>query len=458
MDQHRAESTDIPEAFVFKVLSGPQLGAEAEYGGGICRIGSNSENDIVLADAAVKQRHVALDLADGGFRFMEMDGTIETDAGLVEDDRLLPFFTVFRLGSTSMAVGPRSIEWPALGPLADLPIPSPATAEPDLPKEEQDDGSPVRNPDAKSARPRLFILGAIVAILATVALFENRRPSDDRLPPLVSEQQPNDAELILDLLAPFEAEANLQLLADDNHLVVEGYVGTESIMQEIESLITATTPKAQSRLFAGDQLVDAARETLKALGSKLAVDYVPHGNLRLSGLVSMNSDLQRIVDMLKSDVAGLKNVENAVLTNVDAVDHLRDRLVDIGLAEKVGLRMQEDSIIAYGEIDPRDLEAWRSIRQEFDQDYMPHLDLISRVVLQDASAAQSGSPGQTGATSTSAEFAIIGINAGDPPFFVANDSARYLEGSKIFGDWTVERIEIDRVVLSRNGQQRILRL
>ncbi|MGI9504280.1 MAG: SctD/MshK family protein, partial [Geminicoccaceae bacterium] len=320
-------------------------------------------------------------------------------------------------------------------------------------------GSVIRDSHAMQPRSRMTILWSLIGILGAAALLllEVIEPSDDGLPTLAIEPEPDEAELLLNVLAPFEADADIQLLTDSNWIVVEGYVGTELIKDEIEGLLAAANPKVESRLFAGNQLVEAASETLSALGSSLTVDYVPHGKLRLNGFVSMNSDLQRIVDTLESDVAGLKEVENAVLTNVDVVGRLRDQLADAGLSRKIGLRMQEDAIIVYGEIGPGDLEAWRSIRRDFDQAYMPFVRLTSRLMLNEGGVEQISPSEQTETVSASSDFVVTGINAGNPPFIIAHDNARYLEGSTIPGNWKIERIELDKIVLSRNGQRHILR-
>jgi hypothetical protein len=91
-----------------------------------------------------------------------------------------------------------------------------------------------------------------------------------------------------------------------------------------------------------------------------------------------------------------------------------------------------------GQIGKQDVAAWTGIQQWFDQTYGDHLVLTTAIAIVDGKAAPVLQP--------------QAIWYGEHAYVVAADGARYYEGTVLENGWTIQSIEADRILLSRDGQ------
>jgi hypothetical protein len=92
-----------------------------------------------------------------------------------------------------------------------------------------------------------------------------------------------------------------------------------------------------------------------------------------------------------------------------------------------------------GQIGKHDVAAWTGIQQWFDQTYGDHLVLTTTVSVADDKAAVPALQPQA-------------IWYGDGAYVVAADGVRYYEGAVLESGWTIQSIDADRILLSRDGQ------
>ena len=122
----------------------------------------------------------------------------------------------------------------------------------------------------------------------------------------------------------------------------------------------------------------------------------------------------------------------------EAVEVLRDRLRQVGLAEQVSLSASSGAVVANGQLPGPDLARWAEHQLWFDGRYKGSLSLISRV----REAPQGEKPA----------LQLSAVSTGRVPYLIAANGDRYGEGAVVDG-WTIKQISPDKVVLSRNGRQ-----
>jgi hypothetical protein len=92
-----------------------------------------------------------------------------------------------------------------------------------------------------------------------------------------------------------------------------------------------------------------------------------------------------------------------------------------------------------GQIGKHDVAAWTGIQQWFDQTYGDHLVLTTTVTVADDKAAVPALQPQASWY-------------GDGAYVIAADGIRYYEGAVLESGWTIQSINADRILLSRDGQ------
>src|SRR3954468_20487283 len=104
------------QRFVFKVLTGPNAGAEAVLGDRTV-VGAAESDDIMIGDAALAPGHFTIENKSGALSLVVGDApvTIKGEAK-GKGTYALAAFDLFKFGSTCCAIGPEGAAWPAFAP------------------------------------------------------------------------------------------------------------------------------------------------------------------------------------------------------------------------------------------------------------------------------------------------------------------------------------------------------
>lgn len=458
--------------YILKVLSGPHLGAEVQLAAGDYRLGRDDSCDIVLSDRSLSGQHALFAISAEGVRVQNLAGEVRLDHQPHQDAaRLLPFFTVIGLGTTHVAVGPESATWPELVPpsqpvaqapqaveparSAAAPPAEGAVATPDPTAGEVVSASPPKVPAKPAAKDRRRNLrrwaarvAALLLLLAMVGGFAANRDgllAHRAIEPEVeaAAEPPSPREMIIAMLRQDGMAKGVQVTEDRRgRLVVEGHVDSTAEQDALTERLKQAPEPVQIRIVAGDQMVGMARDTLAALGYDLDVSYAGDGTLKLAGYVPEASDLQRAVDIVQRDVAGLGGIRNDVMTDRSILSGLEDRLRKANLGEAIRLRLEANKkITARGTVRAEDMPAWTAIQAEFDRDYGKYLEIVSQVT---ESRRDNALPG--------VQLNVRAVGFGDLPYVILGDGQKYLEGSVLTDGWTIQRIRPKEVVLSKGGQ------
>lgn len=460
--------------FILKVLSGPHLGAEVRLPAGEYRLGREDSCDIVLSDRSLAGEHALIAIAADGIRVQSLAGEVRVGQALHDEAaRLLPFFTVLGLGTTHVAVGPESATWPELvppslpvaaaavaatpGPVQAVAAPPPAVVaavavaadagkEPPLPavagaRPPLDRRRQVRRWAARIASLLILLLIGAGFAANREGLLAQRAIEPEPAPP--SETPLTPRETVMAMLREGGMGDSLDVVEDRRgRVIVEGHVDTAAAQALVAERLKQAPEPVQLKIVAGDQMVATARDTLAALGYDLTVAYAGQGALRLAGYVPEASDLQRAVDIVQRDVAGLAGIRNEVVTDRSIFASLESAVREAGLGEAIKLRLETNKkITARGNLRTEQMPAWTAIQANFDRDYGRYLEIVPQVT---ETRRDQPLPG--------VQLNVRAVGFGDLPYVILGDGQKYLEGSLLTDGWTIQRIRPREIVLSKGGQ------
>ena len=169
-------------------------------------------------------------------------------------------------------------------------------------------------------------------------------------------------------------------------------------------------------------------------GQLAAIESAPN-RFRLTGFVPTAVDRAAIEQMFAD---GPRGVDIDLLAIDDVAEALRTRLVAAGLADAIRVVPGFGTIAVDGTIDPAMQPAWEATQAWFDQRFAQRIVMVCDVVVSDADAGP--------------QLTVEAVWAGDRPYVVAADGRRYGEGAALDNGWQLDRIEADRLVISRGGQ------
>jgi hypothetical protein len=137
------------------------------------------------------------------------------------------------------------------------------------------------------------------------------------------------------------------------------------------------------------------------------------------------------------------NGGDAVVTDAAAAAQtLRERLAAARLADNISVMVAGGTLVARGTIEPSQAGAWAGVQQWYDGT-IPHKVVLVRQV-----EVKDGPKGP--------QLAVRAIWAGPIPYIVAGNGEKYGEGAVIDDGWTIERIEPNRLTLTRDGHRIVL--
>lgn len=439
--------------YLLKMLSGPHLGAEVRLAPGSYRLGRHDDADIVLEDKALADEHALVTIEANGVRVEPLLGEVILDGAPHKDpEKRLPFFTVLGFGTTHLAIGPEDAAWPALV----LPAGPPAVASAGAAAARAEILPPPAAVPAPARASGGRSLSWLAVPLALLALALVARPLEQtEAPAAVPAAEPDpEAELIAaegevrSVVAGADV-AGLRLERDPRRgrILIEGWTSTEAQRKELVEQLQKVAAPLQLRLWSREQVMASVATTLQALGRPLEASWAGPGAVRLSGYIPEASDLQRAVDLLIRDVTGLKTVDNQVMTDEAVEAWMTRRLTDAGLSEVVRIKRGERALQVRGLLTPEQQAAFRRIAQEYADGPGRYLGLEAQLGEAKGPIAAPAPAAET------ARFAVRAASPGPPAYIVLDDGQKYLEGSRLPGGWTLERIDGSEMVVGRDGRR-----
>ena len=171
-------------------------------------------------------------------------------------------------------------------------------------------------------------------------------------------------------------------------------------------------------------------------GGQLAAIEAAPDRFRLTGFVPTAVDRGAIELMLADRT---DRIDLDLLAIDEVAGELGARLAAAGLADAVTVVPGFGTITVDGAIDPALQPAWQLTQAWFDQRFTQRIVLVCNVAVSDEDSGP--------------RLTVEAVWVGDRPYVVAADGRRYGEGAALDNGWQLDRIEADRLLISRGGQQ-----
>ena len=441
--------------YILKVLSGPHTGASIALGSEPFSIGRDLSCDIILSEAALAPSHVIATVDSDGIHVQNLDGPISVNGTAVSSvNGAIPLLTPLIIGNTAFAIGLADSDWEAINYSA-----ASKQADESEGKTQSADTLAVETPVVAPASISIrrlsiygiaatLVLGGLVGL--TQATGTNSAQDElilETVEPAAGSQLHAIQNVIDEFVASNAIATDLQLVSlGAGGFVLRGYVNTIEQRNTLASELEGYTPSLVIEVFAADQLMTSVTNTLAALGRDLVVNYSGPGTIRLEGYIEDASDLQRVVDIVKRDVAGLRNIENRVISNRLVFDRLDGMIRDAGLADGIKIRLDGERILARGVVSNEKTGIWDEVQNEFADRYGEYLRLVSQVQMQDRQVPRA-------LPAPSIELPIIAARSGRMPYVILEGGQKYLVGSTVLDGWRIVTIDRTAVVLERDGRR-----
>ena len=385
------------------VVSGANQGAEAPLDDGAWVIGTGADADLTFAEPALAEAHVRIVVAGGKCRISAMaDGVrLGGEALAVGAERDLPTLRPVTVGATVFAIGPAGTNWSAIeivAPVAENAAPAPeapllateASPEP-APNAEARVDAEARMPTSAPRRNRLMLLLAIAAlvVLAIIGTFVLLSAK----PPQTAATGPDPLMRARDVIQQLHL-ADVQASTVRGHVVVTGYTATNDQISALDDALRREGVDADNQVISESALTDMATTVLRAFGIDGTAQANGPGKIVVAGYAENGARLNDVMRRLKTDVAGLRDVTDHIVTMDRARASLEQAIAAADLTDVVKLTTAPRAIKVVGFLDRPRLARWSTIENDFRKQYGDRISLDTQFVTLTAAAPRGVSLGQ----------------------------------------------------------------
>ena len=393
---------DTDSSLELRVLYGPQAGSSLPLAPGEYLLGTSDDCAILLAGPHMKEHHALLTIDERGAVLKPVDGAVCDAMGHeITDELVLTSGLPVELGGVSIAVDGVDARWPT--PQSVAPMANAATATEDTEAQAAAAASepePAANKWAavgsevlqrlKVASKPLRRLGlglAGAAGLTTLAFAlagwvegEAAAPlapniSADATAPAPTEPAADAPPRALsDLITQINASKALNVTRrEDGRWLVAGYVRTAALRQSLLDSLQGLSPPAELNVYAEDELIAAAAQALNSRDDLndawLQIESSGEGTLHLVGAAHRAQQVDAAKAALLAEVAGVRQVDSAVLFPGQLLANLKEQIRAAGLAERVAFAKESPEVVLKGKLNADELERWNTLYAAFVEAY-----------------------------------------------------------------------------------------
>lgn len=461
--------SNTDQSWKIRILSGLHAGAELVLPDEPTTLGRGEDCDLALDDAQLAERHIELTPVSGRLRLRLLDASsaAHVDGKAVEGEIALAPFQIVTIGGIHLAVAPAREEWPRL----DTPIVQAATeeepaAETALMGEQveggqggQDRGEPEEEPDPQrrdapqpapaSRRTRrqaqrhfaLFAVGAAALIVAAILWLGG---------PKEVERRALDAGRLQDAVDDLAGRLGAQVtvtMSEDPALPpkVTGFSRFAQDQVRFENGLREAGIHAITHLTPDSEILHAVMVLINQVitpGSGNALEVVPSGDspghMVISGYVENAATLNRLRQLVESEVRRHRGFTYSVQTQADREAILHERLARLQLVEALHVQQLDNGIALFGPAPgPAKLAELTGLVEDFNQEFdsKPNLTL----------------PGTTsflGKSTIELDYRAL-IIEDDQYHIITHSGTAQTNGGLIMGDWIISTIDPRYVILER---------
>ncbi len=195
-------------------------------------------------------------------------------------------------------------------------------------------------------------------------------------------------------------------------VVVAGYVATNDEIATLGDALHSKGVDADVQVRSEAALVEMATTVLKAYGVDAVAKPDGPGRIVLVGYSDNGGRLDDVVRRLQTDVAGLRDVTDRIVSLDRARASLVQAIAAAGLGDVIKVTVAQRTIKVVGFLDRSRLSRWSGIEEAFRRDFGNHVGLDTQFVTLSAAAPR-------------------GVHLGKDPFIILTDGSRLSIGDML---------------------------
>lgn len=394
---------DTDSSLELRVLYGPQAGSSLPLAPGEYLLGTSDDCAILLAGPHMKEHHALLTIDERGAVLKPVDGAVCDAMGHeIADELVLTSGLPVELGGVSIAVDGADARWPtpqSVTPMAgDAPATEGADAQAAAQAAEPEPaankwaavGSEVLQRLRLVSKPlRRVGLGLAATAGLTMLAFalagwmegeaatppaSNISADADAAPAPTEPAADAPPRALSDLITQINASKVLNVTRRaDGRWLVAGYVRTAALRQSLVDSLQGLSPPPELTVYAEDELIAAAAQALNSRDDLndawLQIESSGEGTLRLVGAAHRALQVDAAKAALLAEVAGVRQVDSAVLLPGQLLANLKEQIRTAGLAERVAFAKESPEVVIKGKLNADELERWNTLYAAFVEAY-----------------------------------------------------------------------------------------
>jgi type III secretion protein D len=455
----------------FRVLSGVHADARCEISADLS-VGSDAAGDIVLSDAGVP-RSVLLRVAGEKW---SLAADAANDADAAPD---LALSQPVQLGEIWVTVSHPEDPWPLVPataaapkaaaavaaavsdkdakpePAAATPAPAPTTPAASLAGKPVDPAvlaaTGTAAPQKKRGRFIVPLALALMVLAIVIALLFALLPGTP--PVVVATVDPRAAALDKSVAAIEQALDKLGMRpalqvsrGEGGVVVVSGWVRDRAEQDRVAGALSQVWPMPAMRVNNRAEVADSAQALLRPYSYKYAASMDAEGNLAVRGVASDAAQRQRAINMLSSQLPGIKVDGMRIVLAQQVSDELYAMLENAGLTQ-VKLMWQTDRLEAStAGLTPAQQARLREMIDRFNPRFM-NIVALPTVTPEEVAVAKAAAVAPPPVAST-VPFRIQSVIGGPQPFLVLGDGTKLVPGGT-YRRYRLASIEAGRIVFDQ---------
>ncbi|MDX8355124.1 FHA domain-containing protein [Cognatiyoonia sp. IB215182] len=372
-------------AYVLKVLTGAQAGAEVSIAEAEYVLGSGPDDDLNFVDLSLKPGHARLQLENGLIKIAGGAGTVKTRSGkniLAGDEtwQEIDALDIITIGTTSFAIGLPSADWSSIENLG------PAQ-----------DSTKASNPPPIVTQPRWGLKQyatafAIIGAVVLAAMWVANQPAGAGGTVQVVDDRP-DLEIVNAAFSQFPFAANIAVSQEvDGVIEANGYVDTPAERRALRNAIDETGIPVRFRIWSRAIIENEVQAIVENQQIPVQFSVGSDGVLTLRGDVLDQTRVDRLVATLSESVAGVAEMDVQVQTANTYLTQIRALLGRSELQDTVIIRLDGTLIEANGIVVADKVDNWVGFIQSYARRYADRIALRSFVQLVDENGEVLANP------------------------------------------------------------------
>ncbi len=441
---------------IFKILSGLHTGAELELKNGTYILGSDADCDVVLTDSLLSPRHLKLNVKGLSVSLEPIEGPTYLSGkpleGKVEN---VPLYSFITLGSTHLMLGEAGHPWPKVT-AANAPdlmilagIKSPAEeaviAQAKAAKQAEKEITPVEPLIPFPLKVLFYSVTSLILTIVFTGLYMTIRENEENSSSVL---QDNIYYLEANLL-PYNAKNNLTIEAQNDHIVVSGYIGTLKELEAIKRIAKNSNFEIEVDIYCQEQLVEAVAKVLQYCNLNLNVSSGNNlGDITVSGFSFIKDKWLSAKAAIQLKIKGIKNITDQVIDGSRADQIIETVIAEKGLSSSLKINLKVDSIVVTGTVNQDVYGEWVKIKSTLNE------KLLSSIPIEDdvnvITYANNDAP--------YFDFPIESINLEEPGWITFQNGQRYFEGTLLANGYTIKKISQEGIILTQGNNEIIINL